>query len=114
MKNLTALELGLTIILHSNSVAELGFIASFVVFKDHMMDIIFIMLQLALTSLLHSLDLRPDGIIGHSVGELGCAFADGTLTVEQTIAAACWRGQSIKEAKLPQGAMAAVGTYNNF
>ena len=48
-------------------------------------------------------------MVGHSVGELGCAYADGTLSVEQTISAAYWRGRCIKEAKLPKGSMAAVG-----
>ena len=65
--------------------------------------------QLALTRVLLWLGLKPDGLLGHSVGELGCAYADGTLSVEQTVAAAYWRGQSIKDAKLSQGAMAAVG-----
>ena len=65
--------------------------------------------QLALTRVLLWLGLKPDGILGFSIGELGCAYADGTLTVEQTVAAAYWRGQSIKDANLPPGAMAAVG-----
>ncbi|NEU32754.1 acyltransferase domain-containing protein, partial [bacterium LRH843] len=49
------------------------------------------------------------GIVGHSVGELGCAYDDGTFTAEQTVLAAFWRGRSILESKLPAGAMAAVG-----
>lgn len=47
--------------------------------------------------------------MGHSVGELGCAYADGTFTAEQTVLAAYWRGLCILESKLPLGAMAAVG-----
>lgn len=50
-----------------------------------------------------------DGLIGHSVGELGCAYADGALNAEQTVLAAYWRGRSVEEAGLPVGAMAAVG-----
>ena len=39
--------------------------------------------------------LHPDGIIGHSVGELGCAYADKSFTVEEVIKAAYWRGRGI-------------------
>ena len=51
----------------------------------------------------------PDGIIGHSVGELGCAYADGCFTAEQTVLAAYSRGRAILESRLKPGAMAAVG-----
>ena len=59
--------------------------------------------------LLHSIDVFPDGIVGHSVGELGCAYADGSLTAEETVLAAYWRGRCISEATLPAGKKAAVG-----
>lgn len=49
------------------------------------------------------------GMVGHSVGELGCAYADGSLTAEQTVLSAYWRGRAVQEASLPAGAMAAVG-----
>ncbi|CAH2039961.1 unnamed protein product, partial [Iphiclides podalirius] len=65
--------------------------------------------QVALVDVLRELGLRPDGIVGHSVGEIGCAYADETLTAEQAVLAAYWRGRSIVDAKLPPGAMAAVG-----
>jgi hypothetical protein len=45
-------------------------------------------------------------------GELGCGYADGSLTAEETVLAAYWRGRCIKEAKLPPGGMAAVGMYD--
>ncbi|XP_046612929.1 fatty acid synthase [Neodiprion virginianus] len=66
-------------------------------------------IQVALVDVLTSIGIHPDGIVGHSVGELGCAYADGTFTAEQTVLAAYWRGKSILEAALPEGAMAAVG-----
>ncbi|XP_066991506.2 fatty acid synthase [Anabrus simplex] len=66
-------------------------------------------IQVALVDVLNALDIHPDGIVGHSVGELGCAYADGTFTAEQTVLAAYWRGRSILESKLPPGSMAAVG-----
>ena len=61
--------------------------------------------------MLTSMDIHPDGIVGHSVGELGCAYADGSLTAEETVLAAYWRGRCISEATLPVGKMAAVGEY---
>lgn len=66
--------------------------------------------QVALTDLLKTLNIEPDGIIGHSAGELGAAYMDGCLTAEQTVLAAYWRGKSVLETPgLPQGKMAAVG-----
>ena len=53
--------------------------------------------------------ITPDGMIGHSLGELGCAYADDTLTIQQAILVAYARGQTVKNAKLPPGKMAAVG-----
>lgn len=66
-------------------------------------------IQVALVDLLKSMDIHPDGIVGHSVGELGCAYADGSLTAEETVLAAYWRGRCISEATIPAGKMAAVG-----
>nr|XP_034178573.1 fatty acid synthase [Osmia lignaria]XP_034178581.1 fatty acid synthase [Osmia lignaria] len=66
-------------------------------------------IQVALVDLLAHLGIQPDGIIGHSVGELGCAYADGTFTPEQTVLAAYWRGRMILDSKLEPGGMAAVG-----
>ncbi|KAL1458881.1 hypothetical protein MTO96_043396, partial [Rhipicephalus appendiculatus] len=66
-------------------------------------------IQVALVDLLHAVGLRPDGIIGHSIGEIGCAYADGCLTAEQTVLCAYWRGRCVEREILPKGAMAAVG-----
>ena len=65
--------------------------------------------QVALVDCLKAVGLEPDGIVGHSVGELGCAYADGGLTAEETVLAAYWRGRCVRDAKLPKGAMAAIG-----
>lgn len=65
--------------------------------------------QVALTDLLTHLGITPSGIIGHSVGELGCAYADGCFTPEQSVLAAYWRGRSILESQLAPGTMAAIG-----
>lgn len=51
----------------------------------------------------------PDNIIGHSVGELGCAYADGCFTAEQMVLAAYSRGLASIETDTIHGSMAAVG-----
>ncbi|XP_039332582.1 fatty acid synthase [Saimiri boliviensis] len=66
-------------------------------------------IQIALIDLLSCMGLRPDGVIGHSLGEVACGYADGCLSQEEAILSAYWRGQCIKEANIPKGAMAAVG-----
>lgn len=59
--------------------------------------------------MLLKMGLQPDGIVGHSVGELACGYADGSLSHSEALQAAYWRGKCIKEANLPPGGMAAVG-----
>ncbi|XP_067860263.1 fatty acid synthase [Heptranchias perlo] len=66
-------------------------------------------IQIAQLDMLKAMGMQPDGIVGHSVGELACGYADNSLAHEEAILAAYWRGRCIKEAKLPPGAMAAVG-----
>ncbi|CAG9771106.1 unnamed protein product [Ceutorhynchus assimilis] len=66
-------------------------------------------MQVALTDVLKTVGIEPDFIVGHSVGEVGCAYADGTLTAEQAVLAAYSRGRAILESKLAPGAMAAIG-----
>lgn len=51
----------------------------------------------------------PDYIIGYSVGELGCAYADGSFTAEETILAAYSQGISVIETKIPHFSVAVVG-----
>lgn len=54
--------------------------------------------------------MEPEGIVGHSVGELGCAYADNCLTLEQTILSSYARGKASLESTLIKGMMAAIGT----
>lgn len=71
-------------------------------------------IQIGLVDVLFSIGVRPDRIIGHSVGELGCAYADGCFTAEQMILAAYYRGLASVETQFIKGAMAAVGMgYND-
>ncbi|XP_068156554.1 fatty acid synthase [Drosophila tropicalis] len=65
--------------------------------------------QIGLTDVLRSLGLEPDYIIGHSVGELGCAYADGGFTPQQMILAAYYRGRVSLDVEKIKGSMAAVG-----
>lgn len=78
-------------------------------------------IQIALVDCLKAMGVEPDGIVGHSVGELGryilntlqifimrndclgCAYADGCFTAEETILAAYFRGKCIQEANLSPG-----------
>lgn len=62
-----------------------------------------------MVDVLNSIGIYPDNIIGHSVGELGCAYADGCFTAEQMILAAYYRGLASIETDFIRGAMAAVG-----
>ncbi|XP_039309729.1 fatty acid synthase-like [Solenopsis invicta] len=66
-------------------------------------------MQIALVDVLTSIGISPDGIVGHSTGELACAYADGAFTLKQTVLAAYYIGKAIVESKLESGAMAAVG-----
>lgn len=70
--------------------------------------------QLGFVEILRALKLEPEGIVGHSVGELGCAYADNCLTLEQTILAAHARGRASLESTLIKGMMAAVGTLQSL
>nr|XP_018896886.1 PREDICTED: fatty acid synthase-like [Bemisia tabaci] len=65
--------------------------------------------QIGLVEILRALEFEPDRVIGHSLGELACAYADNCLTLEQTILASHARGRASIEAKLVKGMMAAIG-----
>ncbi|GBP93128.1 Fatty acid synthase [Eumeta japonica] len=65
--------------------------------------------QIGLTDVLRELNVVPDNIIGHSVGEMGCAYADGCFTAEEMILSAYSRGLISVQTPFIKGAMAAVG-----
>lgn len=66
-------------------------------------------IQIALVDVLTELDITPDGIVGHSVGELVCAYADNCLTAEEAIRIAYLRGMCVKDELKTRGLMAAIG-----
>ena len=72
-----------------------------------------ILLKIALIDILMALNIVPEGIVGHSTGEISCAYADGCLTREQALLAAYWRGYCVRAADIPDGAMAAVGEFQS-
>ncbi|XP_052123110.1 fatty acid synthase [Frankliniella occidentalis] len=65
--------------------------------------------QIGLTNVMRSLGVEPDGMIGHSTGELGCAYGDGCLSEEETLLAAYSRGKASLAVKLVKGMMASIG-----
>ncbi|CAG2108143.1 unnamed protein product, partial [Medioppia subpectinata] len=57
-----------------------------------------------------ALDITPDGIIGHSFGEIACAYADGCLNTREAMVVISFRGTFTEGNKtLPKGLMAVVG-----
>ncbi len=63
-------------------------------------------LECALTALWSSVGVRPDVVMGHSVGELAAAQTAGVFSLEDGMRFACARGILLSQTK--QGAMAAV------
>jgi len=68
-------------------------------------------IQIGLVDVLRAVGIEPDGIVGHLVGELGCAYVDGCFTAEQLMLAAYYHGRASLETELIKGVMAAVGKF---
>lgn len=66
-----------------------------------------IAVHIALIVLLAAIGIRPDMFIGHSIGEITCAYLDGKLSLEQTLRTAYYLG---KASTACTGTMAAVET----
>ncbi|XP_029659420.1 fatty acid synthase-like isoform X2 [Formica exsecta] len=67
-----------------------------------------IAIQVGLVDLLTSLEITADYMISHSAGELGCAYADKCLTIEQTILSAYFIGLACVEGNAIHSSMAVV------
>ncbi|XP_071556237.1 fatty acid synthase-like [Temnothorax nylanderi] len=65
-------------------------------------------IQIGLVDLLTLLGIIPDYMISHSAGELGCAYADGCLTIDQAILSAYFIGLACTEGKIIRSSMAIV------
>ncbi|XP_054161216.1 fatty acid synthase-like [Oppia nitens] len=67
-------------------------------------------LQIAMIDVLHRLDITADGLIGHSFGEIACAYADGCITAKEALLVTYIRGQVTEnDRNIPKGLMAVVG-----
>lgn len=65
-------------------------------------------IQVALVDVLSSWGVKPASVVGHSSGEIGAAYAAGSLSKSSAIQAAYYRGLVTKQVTR-KGAMAAVG-----
>ena len=65
--------------------------------------------SIGLVELLKAVGIEPDGLVGHSLGELVLCYADGALLLEECMQMAYWRIRCVMDAEIPKGAMATVG-----
>ncbi|XP_050427979.1 fatty acid synthase-like [Adelges cooleyi] len=99
-----------TLLPHGFSVYDLFYKSNEKTFTDIInVTITIVVVQMGLVDILSSLGIKPDGIIGHSVGELACAYADGCFTLEETLLTMYWRSRILTQVDIIPGAMVAVG-----
>lgn len=65
-------------------------------------------LQVSLTKLLESMDVIPDAVVGHSVGEVAAAYVSGSLTLEDAVLLSYHRSR-LQQTLAGKGKMMAVG-----
>ena len=71
-------------------------------------------IEIALFEVLKALEIIPDGIIGHSFGEIACAYADGCLTTREAMIITYVRGAVTESDKnIPKSLMAVCGISKN-
>lgn len=58
--------------------------------------------------------IQPDGFIGHSLGEILCAYADRCLNKEEALLTAYYRGVVSLETWTLKGQMAVIGEINSI
>ena len=67
-------------------------------------------IEIALMDIMTALNIIPDGIMGHSFGEIAAAYADGCLTTREALLVTYIRGVVTEsDKKIPKGLMAVVG-----
>ncbi|KAK7718985.1 Type I Iterative PKS [Diaporthe eres] len=70
-------------------------------------------IQVALVQLLERYGVRPDMVVGHSSGEIAAAYSCGSISADDAIAVAYYRGKVMLEeagnTKTTSGRMAAIG-----
>ncbi|EZA53779.1 Fatty acid synthase [Ooceraea biroi] len=62
-------------------------------------------MQIGLIDLLKSVNITPDYVIGHSIGELCCGYITNTFTIEQVMLSTYYIGLALNDSKLICGAM---------
>ena len=67
-----------------------------------------VFIQAGLTTLWESLGIRPDAVVGHSVGEIGAAYAAGVLSLQDAIQVVYHRSR-LQQTCAGSGTMLAVG-----
>jgi fatty acid synthase len=70
-------------------------------------------MQIGLVDVLRAVGIEPEGIVGHLMGELGCAYVDSCFTAEQMVLAAYYHGRASLETELIKGIMVAVGKFTD-
>jgi fatty acid synthase len=58
---------------------------------------------------MQAVGIEPEGIVGLSIGDLGCGYIDGCLSAEQAILAAYYCGLASLESEIIKSSTAAVG-----
>ena len=66
-------------------------------------------IEIALFEVMKAIDITPDGIIGHSFGEIACAYADGCLSTRDAMIVTYFRALTENDNQIPKGLMAVVG-----
>lgn len=68
-------------------------------------------IQVALVDLFTLYNINPDAVVGHSSGEIAAAYACGSITAQEAILIAYYRGQVMLKVdpSQRQGGMAAIG-----
>ncbi|CAG2163067.1 unnamed protein product, partial [Oppiella nova] len=67
-------------------------------------------IEIALCDVIQALGIIPDGIMGHSFGEIAAAYADGCLNTREALLVTYYRGVVTEsDKKIPKGLMAVVG-----
>ncbi|XP_067204077.1 fatty acid synthase-like [Linepithema humile] len=71
-------------------------------------------MQVGLIDLLRFVNIVPDYVVGHSTGELCCAYTTGNFTLEQVILSSYYIGLGLKKTKKINCAMVNIGlSYEN-
>ena len=67
-----------------------------------------IAVEIALIDLLKDINVLADGFVGHSLGEIACAYNDEVINRRQALCVAYWRAKLLSDSKQISGTMAVV------